>query len=128
MDVLLKVIALSFVASSVVLAIKADRPELSFIIMIAAGVIGFSLLLTQVREVVVFASDIAAKSGISGGVYTALLKMIGIGYLTEIAAETVADFGSQSLSSKITLAGKLCIFILGIPIFKTLLGVVSELL
>jgi len=128
MDVLLKVIALSFVACTVALAIKADRPELSFIIIIAAGVIGFFLLLTQVREVVLFVSDIAAKSGISGGVYTALLKMIGIGYLTEVASETVADFGSQSLSAKITLAGKLCIFILGIPIFRTLLSVVSELL
>ncbi len=128
MEVLLKVIALSLIASAIALTIKSDRPELAFIIVIASGIIAFFMLLTQVREVVVFVSDIAAKSGISGGVYSSLLKMIGIGYLTEIASETVADFGSQSLSARITLAGKLCIFILGIPIFKTLLSVVSELL
>lgn len=128
MEILLKVIALAFVATTIALAIKTDRPELSFIIVIAGGIIAVFLLFSKVREVVVFVSDIAAKSGISGGVYASLLKMIGIGYLTEIASETVADFGSQSLSAKILLAGKLTIFVLAIPVFKTLFGVISELL
>ena len=45
-----------------------------------------------------------------------------------IAAETVADFGSQSLAAKITLAGKLSVFLLAMPIFKNLLTVITELL
>ena len=128
MEVLLKIIALSIIASIAALSIKSDRPELAFLILITSGVIAIFLLVGQVREVVVFFSEIASKSGISGSVFTALLKMLGIGYLTEIAAETVADFGSQSLSAKIALAGKLCVFILAIPIFKSLFSVVGELL
>ncbi len=128
MEILLKVIALSVIACVMGLSLKGDRPELSFLIFIAAGVIGFSLILSKVRAVMVSFSEIAVKSGMSGSVYKSLLKMIGIGYLTEIAADTVADFGSQSLSAKIALAGKISVFLLGMPIYQNLLSVVAELL
>ena len=128
MESLLKIIAISVIASVLALSVKGDRPELTFLILISAGIVAIFLLVGQVREVVVFFSEIASKSGISGGIFLSLLKMVGIGYLTEIAAETVADFGSQSLSAKITLAGKLCVFLLATPIFKALLTIVSDLL
>ena len=126
--ILLKVIAVGVVASAAALHLKSDRPELAFAVVLAAGVLGFSLLLSEVGEVVSVFSEVAASTGMQGSVYTSILKMIGIGYLTEIAAETVADFGSQSLATKITLAGKLSVFLLAMPIFKNLLTVVSELL
>ena len=125
---LLRVIGIAVTVSVAILTVKGERPELAFALSVAAGMLILSLLLSGVAEIVSAFSGAVEKSGIDSTVYVRLLKMVGIGYLTETASETVEDFGNKSLASKIVLAGRIGMFLLAMPVFRELLSVVSELL
>ncbi len=125
---LLRVIGIAVAVSVAILTVKGERPELAFALSVAAGMSIFLLLLSGVAEIVSAFSGVVEKSGIDSAIYIRLLKMVGIGYLTETASETVEDFGNKSLASKIVLAGRIGVFLLAMPIFRELLSVVSELL
>lgn len=67
------------------------------------------------------------KSGIDDRVFTAVLKIIGIGYLTEYSASVATDAGCASVAQKLQLGGKIVIFLMSISIVTALVDVVTEL-
>lgn len=126
--VLFRAIAIALVACIIILFLRSERPEISFAISIAASMILLFLIAEKALEVISVFSEIVKESGMKESVYLSLLKMVGIAYVTEIAADTVEDFGSKSLAAKITFIGKITVFLLALPIFSNLLGVVVKLI
>ena len=66
------------------------------------------------------------KTGLNGGVFSSVLKVIGVGYLVEFAGDICSDAGVASISQKILLAGKILILIMCLPIIKNLLNIILE--
>ena len=54
-----------------------------------------------------------------------LFKIVGVGYICEFGAGILNDFGSASLAEKVTLAGKIMIVILALPIIENLLKLIQ---
>ena len=50
-----------------------------------------------------------------------LLKIIGVGYITEFASGILNDLGGGTISDKVVLGGKIAIVILSLPIIQDLL-------
>ena len=57
-----------------------------------------------------------------------LLKIVGVGYLTEFGAGILTDFGSASIADKVSLAGKITILLLSLPVVESLLNLVGSFL
>ena len=57
-----------------------------------------------------------------------LLKMVAIGYLTEISAGILVDFGSASLADKVVIGGKLTIILMSLPVIESLLNIMKSFL
>lgn len=57
-----------------------------------------------------------------------LLKLIGITYICEFAANICKDAGYSTLSSHIELFGKVMIMMSGLPVMKTMLEMIEEML
>ena len=55
-------------------------------------------------------------------------KIIGVGYLTEFGAGILTDFGSQTIADKVSLAGKLTIVLLSLPVLESLLELMKGFL
>lgn len=125
---LFRAIAIALVACIIILFLRPERPELAFVISVGAGILLLFLIAEKTMEVLSVFSNIVKQSGMEEGVYLSLLKMVGIAYVTEIAADTVEDFGSKSLSTKISFVGKITVFLLAMPIFRNLLTIVIELI
>ena len=121
-------IAIAIVACIVILQLKSERAELAFVLSVAAGILILALVAEKVQVVLSTFQEVAIASGMQPGVYLSLLKMVGIGYVTEIACDTVEDFGSKSLAGKIALVGKITVFMLAMPIFQNLLTIITEFL
>ena len=62
------------------------------------------------------------------GLLKSLLKIIGVGYVTEFGAGILKDFGSHSIADKVELGGKLTIVLLSMPILEGLLQLVRGFL
>ena len=73
-------------------------------------------------------SEIVALTGIENGLVKILLKIVGVGYLTEFSAGILSDFGSASTADKVSLGGKLIILLLSFPIIESLLSLVKGFL
>lgn len=125
---LVKIIGLAVITAIVSVTLKVVKPELSF----AALLVGIILILTAALDLLQDAfsifQELSAVTGIDDSLIKILLKIVGVGYLTEFASELLTDFGSQSLSSKVELCGKITIFSLSVPIFRSLITLLTDLL
>ncbi len=73
-------------------------------------------------------TSISQITGIENGLLKMLLKIVGVGYLTEFGAGILTDFGSNSIADKVTLAGKLTIVLLSMPVVESLLLLIGDFL
>ncbi|MBQ8425197.1 MAG: stage III sporulation protein AD, partial [Clostridia bacterium] len=60
--------------------------------------------------------------------FSLILKIIGVGYITEFTADIADDFGNKTISSKVILGGKIVICAMSIPVIKSLLSLLLSLL
>ncbi len=125
--VIYKIIGIGIISCILVMQLKETRPDIAVVCMIASGVLIVSLLLGYVTDIVSVFGSLAESTGIDGTVFSSLLKMIGIGYITEMAASTVEDFGSKSIANKIILGGKITILVLAMPIITALIKLITSI-
>ena len=125
---ILQIAAIGIIAAVLITLLKETKPELAVMLGVAAGVIIIILVVDELYEVVVAFCNIAEGSGIAGGIFTTVLKIIGIGYVTEFAANVCADSGCKSVGDKIQFAGKVVIMVLALPIINSLLSLIVEIL
>ena len=57
-----------------------------------------------------------------------LIKIVGVGYLTEFGAGILQDFGANSVADKVSLAGKIVIVLTSFPVLEGLLRMVRAFL
>lgn len=122
-----KLIGIALIGVVVVSLLKTAKPEFAVFAIIATGVIMVVTMLGVLQDVVLAFDKIVQKSGIDDGVFTAVLKIIGIGYLTEYSASIASDAGCQSIAQKLQFGGKLVIFIMSISIVAALVDVIGAL-
>ena len=79
-------------------------------------------------EIVRRIKEISVKSNIPGEYTKLLLKVLGIGYLTDFSASAAKDAGENSIAQKIEFAGKISITALAMPLFFNLIDVITDLL
>ena len=123
---IVKVIAVGIVTAVCVVVLKQIKPELSVLAIIAGSIIILFLILQAVGDTFLEYKYLLEKTGLNTGVFTSVLKMIGIGYLVEFAGDICTDAGVPSVSQKILLAGKILILIMSLPVIKNLLEIILE--
>jgi stage III sporulation protein AD len=125
---ILKIIGIAFITAITALILRGTKPELSF----AVTIVGCIIILTFVMELLqgslsIFTS-ISQIAGIENGLLKMLLKIVGVGYLSEFAAGVLMDFGCVSIADKVTLAGKITIVLLSFPVLESLLQLIGGFL
>ena len=123
-----KVIGVAFVTSICSILIKNTKPELSFAVTTAGVLVILTLIFSKASAISEVFASITSTTKMDNRILKLLLKMIAIGYVTEISAGILVDFGSSSLADKVVLAGKLTILLLSLPVLNTLLAILQSFL
>ena len=123
MDIV-RVIGIALLTTFAALILKQNRPELAAIVSLTGGLVILLMFTQGLSSVINNLTQIVQRTGIRSDVFVALLRIIGIGYLTEFAAGICQDADNNSMAQKVTLAGKVLILILAIPIINNLIEVV----
>ena len=123
-----KILGIGFIGIICYKLIKNVKPDLSVLIIIATGAIILISLSDYVVEIFNFFTDLSDKSRIGNTIFASLIKIIGIGYITEYSTELCNDCGCSSIGKKIELAGKLMIFIMALPIIREIIKILGVLL
>lgn len=122
-----KLIGIAVIGVIVVTLLRSAKPEFAVFATIATGVVMVITMLSALRDVIIAFDSIVQKSGIDDKVFSAVLKIIGIGYLTEYSSSLANDAGCPSIAQKLQFGGKIVIFLMSISIVKSLIDVVSAL-
>lgn len=125
---LFKIIGVALITATTSILLKSTKPELSFAVGIAGVIVILIFIMELLQNSINILATLANASGISGGLMKILLKIVGVGYLTEFGAGILSDFGNNSLADKVVLGGKLTILVLSLPILESMLTLVSKFL
>ena len=121
---LFTIIGIAILTTFAVLLLKSTRPEVAAMVGVAGSIIVVMMLVETITGVLDGMTLIVNRTGIRNELFVALLKIIGIGYLTEFASSICMDAGNQSMSQKVLLAGKVVILLLALPIVNNLIEIV----
>lgn len=122
-----KLVGIAIIGVIVVTLLRSSKPEFAVFATIATGIVMVIALMSALQEVVLAFDGIVEKSGIDDSIFTAVLKIIGIGYLTEYSASVATDAGCASIAQKLQFGGKIVIFLMSISIVSALIDVVTAL-
>ena len=128
MNEIVKIIGIAFITAIAVILLKQTKPELSFIVTVTGIIVIFTCIADSLENTLTIFQKIAAITGVENGLIKTLLKIVGVGYLTEFGAGILNDFGSHSIADKVILGGKITIVVLSLPILEGLLTMVSGFL
>src|SRR5690554_3850781 len=97
---LIRIGVLGITAAILILIIKSHRPEIGFMISLAFGAIVMVFLAGRIKGVLDLIQIYLDRANISGIYITALLKIIGMAYIAEFAAESCRDAGQAAIAAK----------------------------
>ncbi|MGN1051460.1 MAG: SpoIIIAC/SpoIIIAD family protein [Acutalibacteraceae bacterium] len=114
--------AIAVTSAILCLSIKKQNGEISLLICVIASVMLLILVLTTATKVIDEVNAIFQSCDINTTYLSVLLKAFGICFLTEFTCDICKDAGETSLSGSVSLAGKVAVLIVSIPLFKEILN------
>lgn len=128
MDIILKIVAIGLITCVATLIVRPIRQDFSIIIAIVGGIIIICMIIDYLTDILSSFKNIINFTGLNSGLYTLLLKIIGVGYLIEFTASICSDTGNGSLGDKVLLGGKIVILVMALPIITNILEIIMGLL
>ena len=127
MDVF-RIVGVGFITAIAAILLKQTKPELAFAVTVTGIIVILLFVADMLKETLTALDSIAKLTGVENGLIKTLLKIVGIGYLTEFAAGILTDFGSASVSDKVILGGKLTALAVSLPLLYRVLTVLNTFL
>ena len=124
----MRIIGVAFVTTVTSIILRVNKPELSFAVTVTGIIIILLYAVDAMQSVFTIFTTISQKAGVDNTLIKLLLKIVGVGYLTEFGAGIIADFGASSIADKVSVCGKIAIVLLALPIFEGLLSLVETFL
>ena len=124
---LFQMLGVALVTAILSLLIKQQKPELAFAIPILGAAAILLCVFPYLKEIMDMFSAMAERAGLESRYLAIVIKIIGVAYLCQFAAELCRDVGEGAIAGKIELAGKVMILTLSMPIIDHLLDLVGTI-
>ncbi len=103
-------------------------PEYAIVLNLCIGACTLFCLLPQLRQIADMFFSFDAMGASVSSFSRLVLKIIGIAYLAQFAADTCIDCGEKALAQKVTFAARTGILVLCLPTVGTILELLFLLL
>lgn len=107
--------------------VKEQKPNFAFLLIVFVGCTIFLFLVDKINEIIHMIEKIAVNANVNLIYVETILKIIGIAYIAEFAAQITKDAGQGAIASKIELAGKILILAMAIPILTVLIETIIQM-
>ena len=125
---ILKIVGVGILTCIIAIILKQIKPEFFIVIILMGGTIIFLMMINKLKTIIDYLLTIFNKTNIDYNLFVSILKIVGVGYITEFANSICVDSGNSSIGEKILIAGKIIILGLSLPILSNLLNIIIELL
>lgn len=110
------------------LALGKQEKDISAILSMTVCCMVMVSVLIYLEPVLDFLRELEAVGDLKGDYLGILLKALGIGLVAEIASCVCADAGNTSLGKSIHTLGSAVILYLSLPVFRSLMEMLSRIL
>lgn len=110
------------------LVIKKDKPEFSTLIIAFVSVLIAIKVMGVIADVLREIEDWQKLLGENAVYLSLFLKLTGITYICEFAANLTKDAGYSALSSNIELFGKMAIMVAGFPVIRIMIDMLEGMM
>lgn len=108
--------------------LSGHRRDMAALLALAVCVMVALVAVQYLRPVLGFLEELEEIGGLDGDMVRILLKILGIGILSEIAVPLCADAGSASVGKSLQFLAIVVMLSLSIPLFRSLIQILQEIL
>lgn len=117
-----------FLAIILTVNLSGHRKDMAALLTLAVCVMVALVAVQYIRPVLEFVEELEEIGGLDSDMIRILLKIVGIGILSEIAVPVCADAGNASVGKAVQFLAVMVILSLSIPLFRSLIQVLQEIL
>ena len=128
MDILIRAVILGLVGSTLCLVIKKNSPELGLVLALSIALLVVGLGMELVNTILDFVEVLQDAAGLSPALLTPVIKTVGIGIVTRLAADICKDAGQGAIASTVELAGTVAALYIALPLMQTVFQMIGGLL
>lgn len=125
---MVKITVLAIIGSFLVMEVKHLKPEYGQLLLIAVGLFLLYMAVSRLERIVAFYQELSGLISLQKTYVAILLKLIGIAYLCEFAANLCKDAGCQTIAGQVEMIGKLSILLVSTPVITALADTMMKLL
>ncbi|MBS4194625.1 stage III sporulation protein AD [Lederbergia citri] len=125
---MLQIAGIALITTFLVLAIKEQKPNFAFLLVLFVGTGIFLFLVDQVQKIILMIENLASSANVNTLYVKTILKIIGIAYIAEFTAQISKDAGLGSMAAKVELAGKILILAIAVPIMTALIETIINIM
>jgi stage III sporulation protein AD len=120
-------VGLAVVTVVVLLLLRQERPEIAVQLTLALGVVIFGMVLGRLLGLVQTLENLAARASLDQRHLGTVLRIVGVAYVAEFAAQVCRDAGEGAVAGKVELAAKVVILAMAVPIVVAVLDAVLRI-
>lgn len=124
----LSVAAAAILAAVCALVVGKQAPEVAILLAICAGALILLYCSGALETVTAFLDRLAELGGLSPQVLSPMLKAVGIGLVTRLAADFCRDAKESALAGVVELAGTVLALAAVLPLMSAVLDLLAQLL
>lgn len=128
MNVFLKVIAGVLTAVILWLCISKENKGISVLLSLAVCVMVITAGLSFFKPVMEFIYNLRILGNLNENLLEVILKVIGIGLLTELSVVICKDAGNESMAKSLQILSTFIVIRISIPVFEMMLSLLEEIL
>lgn len=125
---LFSIIGLAIVSTAITILIKQYKPEFAMIVSIACCIVLFAMIIVGLIPAFQSMTNLMQRASINSEYTKAIIKTLGVCYITQLASDSCRDAGQSAIASKVELCGKVFIVIISLPLFENLVDIAFMLI
>ena len=128
MSIFLKAIAGVLTAVILWLSIAKDNKGISVLLTLAVCIMVFVICSDFLQPIIDFIHKLQALGELDSTLLSTVLKVVGIGLLTEISVTICKDSGNESMGKSLQILSAVVVIWLSIPVFERLISLLDKIL
>lgn len=123
-----QLVGIGLTATILASILRPQAPQFAMLVSVLAGAVLLIMVVHSMTGVIQSLTGLANAAKLNKAFLATVLRIIGIAYVVEFAAQVARDAGEGSLAGKIELSGKIGIVVLALPIITDVVDSLVHLL
>lgn len=123
-----RITSLALITVVLSLAVGKTERDISAVLSILAVSIAASVAVTILEPVLDYLWELRNLCELPDGLFSVLLKAVGIALTAELSATVCTDAGNASLGKMLQILGGATVLSLSLPLFRTLMTIIKEMI